>query len=334
MVRRSFTSIRETASKPPSPPPKGGSGLFSNFLRRKKKASGDSGPPPPPPKEGHALPMGLSYSQPSPSTGYLERPVRHKRSHSFSDFALISRALDSEELVLVEAQKEPPPLPRKEASTVQYHTLPAKGKWSHEIAHPNDPIARAQRRRELQLQKEKDEREALEAEARRQERIKRKKEEILRQEIEDEKKRKAETEEEIRRITAERKRKEQFEREEEERKTRELEERKRLARDRRLEEHRRLEHWRIEQSKKEQEAARQLQMARRQEEAERKNKIQLAEAKVKKPKGESDLTGWVTVLGSDSLSWKRRFYKFTVNSVSFYRDSSVGSFFKTVLQHH
>jgi len=319
MIRRSFTATYAPEIKPPHIPavpplPKGGS-LFANLLRRKKKT--DDGieelerglPPPTPPKDKNLFPQPVSLSHSSPLPSAVNHPIRRQRSRSMSDFTVVSHVRGSDEVVIEPEQDE----------RSNSYTLPLRGKWSQEGALPRDPAARARRRRELQLQREREERDALEEETERQKIMKREKDAFLREEMEEEAHRKAEVEQEIRRITAERRRREQLEREEDERRRQALEERKKQDRERRLEEHRRLEEWRKEQTKRGEVAARQAEDSKRREEAERKKKIQQAEAKVKESKGESELTGWITVLSKDSLSWKRRFYKFVGNTIFLYR---------------
>ncbi|KIM44913.1 hypothetical protein M413DRAFT_442886 [Hebeloma cylindrosporum] len=317
MARRSFTAtyapnVQPPTYVPPVPPLPKGVNLFQSFLRRKKKGSTDdpnenSAPPTPPKDKGGPQPISVSLSAPVPS-----RPaVRRQRSRSMSDFAVISHEHDE---LIVEPEE---PFHQGDHSESYISTL--RSKWSQDATLSSDPAERARRRRELQLRMEQEEQQALEEETERQRRIKQEKEELLQKEQEEENRRKVEVEEEIRRVTFERRRREQQEKEEEERKKVELEERKRLDRERRLEEHRRLEEWRKEQKKRADAAAREAERVRLQEEAERKQKIKEAEAKVKRTKGEANQTGWITILGSDSISWKRRYYKFVGNSIYLYR---------------
>lgn len=322
--RKSFTAIYAPevdlhADSSPVPPLPKGSNLFSKFLRRKKNATMDTTmediPPPTPPKDVKPFnphPISLTRSL-SPSPHPI---IRHQRSLSMSDFAVISHVHDNEVR---------PDMGRRENDfQINCFTLPLKGKWSQDSALPSDPVERAQRRREMKLQREKEEKEALREEAERQQRLKMEKDELLQQEMEEEAKRKYEVDQEIRRITAERRRKEQLEKAVEERRRRELETRKRLDRERRLEEHRRLEEWRKEQARKEEIAARRAAETRKKEETERKRKIQQVEARVKNG-AESDMTGWITILNKDSLSWKRRFYKVTGSTLSLYRSPKVNT---------
>ncbi|CAA7269283.1 unnamed protein product [Cyclocybe aegerita] len=332
MVRRSFTATYAPGVQPPSvvppvpPLPKGS--LFTHLLRRKKRSDDspdaeDGLPPPTPPKDNGVFqtpqPVAVSYSQPPPPLPPMDRAVRRQRSHSMSEFAVISHNYverHSDDIVVVEpAEKER----THNKEPTQLYRIPLRGKWSNETTLPSDPAERVQRRRELQKHREREEREALEEEEARQRQLKLQKEALARQEREEEQRRKEQVEAEIRRITAERRRREQVERDEDERKHRELEERKRLDRDRRMEEHRRLEIWRLEQARNAEEAARKAQEARRLEEAERRRKIQQAEAKITQTKTQTALTGWVTILAQDSLSWKRRWYKFVGTTMFLHR---------------
>ena len=327
MARRSFTATYAPNVQPPTyvtsvPPPSRGANLFHSFLRRKKKAGSTDdhnenlAPPIPPKDKGqHGLQsVSLSHSMPSPAVA-SGAGVRRQRSRSMSDFAVISHVHDE---IILEPEE---PFHQQEQSESYISTL--RSKWSQDAALPGDPAERARRRRELQLRMEQEEEQALEEETERQRRIKQEKDEFLRREQEEEYRRKMEVDEEIRRVTLERRRREQQEKEEDERKTIELEERKRLDRERRLEEHRRLEEWRKEQKKMAEAAAREAERTRLQEEAERKRKIKEAEAKVKQAKGEANQTGWITILGSDSISWKRRYYKFVGSSIHLYRSPKV-----------
>lgn len=325
MGRHSFTAtyapgMQPPTTVPPVPPlPKGGS-MFTNLLRRKKRTDDsydamDDLPPPTPPKDKGVHQVAQSYSLPTGPSG-RNQPLRHHRSHSLSDFAIISHVRGSDD-VIVE--------PERRYEPHQAFTLRPSGKWSHEL--PSDPAERARRRREAQLQREREEQDALEEEAERQRQLRLQKEEFAQQEREEEARRKVETEREIRRITAERRRREMLEKEEEERKRQEAEERRRIDRERRLEEHRRLEEWRQEQARRGEMAVRQAEETKRREEAERKRKIQQAAAKLKRAKEDSDLTGWITVQTADSLSWKRRFYKFVGSKVYLYRSPQVRNLF-------
>ncbi|KAF9478270.1 hypothetical protein BDN70DRAFT_880130 [Pholiota conissans] len=317
MARRSFTAtyvpeMQPPTTIPPLPPlPKGGS-MFTNLLRRKKRTDDsyddmDDVPPPTPPKDKGVHQVTQSYSLPSGSST-RNQPLRHHRSRSLSDYAVISHVRGSDEVFIEPERKYEP---------YQAFSLRPSGKWSNEL--PHDPEERARRRREAQLHREREEQEAIEEEAQRQRQLKLQKEEFEKQEKEEEGRRKVEVEREIRRITAERRRREMLEKEEEERKRQELEERKRIDRERRVEEHRRLEEWRKEQVRRGEIVARQAEETKRREEAERTKKIQQAAAKLKRAKEDSDLTGWITIQTADSLSWKRRFYKFVGNTVYLYR---------------
>lgn len=324
---------RIASSRPYSP--FGPKAFFGNLLKRRKKTKSlenmhEERPPPIPPKFPFAPPKDKASYYPSQSMGFAlpQSPepfriseeggvLRHKRSRSLSDFAAISHTSEAEGGAL----KGPEPI---------YQPVPLKGKWAPLPTIPNDPTERARRRREFQLKREQEEREAREAEMRRQERIKIEKEALLREEAEDERRRKEEVEKEIRRVKEEKKRREIMEREEEERNRQEFEERKRLNRDRRMEEHRRLEQWREEQARKSEAAARQSEAVKRSEEMERKRRIQDAAVKFQRVREESELTGWLTMLNEESLAWKRRYYRFVESTVFLYRDkvSIVGLSFR------
>jgi len=217
-----------------------------------------------------------------------------------------------------------PKPPRKEYHPEILYSLPLRGKWAlTESSVIMDPAERTRRRIVAQKQRDLEEKEASMREEERQAAIKREKELFLKQEEEAETERRRSVEEEIKRITAERRRKEELDKEDERRRQWESEERKRLDRKRRMEEHKRLEEWRKEQTRMAGEAALREERLKKQEEEERKKKILLEEAKVKQSakagQGESLLSGWVTVQSDQSLSWKRRYYKFIKDTVQFYR---------------
>lgn len=322
--------MQPPATIPPVPQTHKGGSLFTSLLRRKKKGSDGSYdgietdlPPPTPPKDISRFvspPVALSHSLPAGRT-VKNTPMRHRRSRSLSEFAVISHVRDSSEEVVVELEDYQT---SAQPERYQTFTLRPSGKWSHDVS--SDPAERARRRRERVLQREREEQEALEAEAERQRQLKQQKEEFERTEKEEEAQRKADIEREVRRITAERRRRELLEKEEDERKHQELEERKRADRERRLEEHRRADEWRMAQARKGEMAARQAAEVKRQEEAERKRRIHQAAVKVKHTKEELELTGWITVQSADSLSWKRRYYKFADNTVYLYRSPEVRLF--------
>jgi len=331
-VRRSVSE--SYPSTPPPPPPQAikSNTLFSHFLRRKKKQDepfDNSLPPPAPPKDKGKF----SVQQPHHHHMSTQALVSHRsavaqdisqrsRANSLSEFAVISRSSSPDEVIMEPSSPTAAETPAPQPTFG--HSLPLRGKWTPETSLIVDPAERARRRAEAQRQREIEEEEAIQQETKRQAQLKLEKQKVLRQEMEEEEQRRASLEGELRRITAERRRKDEVEREEEERKRQELEDRKRVDRERRLEEHRRLEEWRKKQARLVNEAAQRAEEARRQEEAERKKRIQLVEAKVRSnAKAESLVTGWVTMQTSDSLVWKRRFFKFIGSTVFFYRSPKV-----------
>ena len=298
-----------------------GTNLFK-LLRRKKKRDDSPGetesslPPQTPPKDdGHPRihPMLATRSDIRPSG--TEKILQHQRSRSMSDLVVRS-SVDT--------------IPANDDSHLQHSAqlrpLPLRGKWANKGAILADPVERACQRRELQLQKEREEQALVKEEAERQRRLKLEKESILRKEKEEEARRLAEVEQEISRIRLERRRREQLEKEEEEQQRRGLEDRKHRDRKRRLEEHQRLEEWRKQQAQKLEAAAQQAAEIQRREEAKRRDKIQLAEALVKQTKGERELTGWTTMQNRDEVSWRRRYFKFVENTMLLYRSAEVSVF--------
>ena len=308
------------------PPIAKSTSLFSNFVRRKKKSEDGiredvDVPPPIPPKDKreyatthlHMPPQDISDH--SPATVEPMPIPRRRRTGSLSEYAVISHSNSADE-VLVEPSQS---VGAQNAVVVQ--SLPLRSKRDAQVL---DPVERAQRRLEAQQRREMELEIAFREEAERQAELRRRKEQFLKDEQEAEAQRRVSLENELGRITAERRRKALLEHEEETRRQRELEERRRLEKERRLEEHRRLEAWRREQAKMADEAAQRDKELRRHMEDERRRKIQIAEAKVKRNKHmDSMLTGWVTMQTSDSLFWKRRFFKFVGTAVHFYRSPKV-----------
>ena len=283
---------------PPSVPVKGG-GLISSILRRKKKGSRHFdepstrphwNAPPIPPKEEARLVRQRSQSL----TG-----VSHGRASPDS--------LNSEELRA-----------KTHASEDYFHQLHSR--WAKEGVLALDADERARRREELQQQRKEEQQRALEEEAERQRQLKWERQQFMQQEQEEEELRKRETEAEIRRIAQGRRQKEIREKEEEERKRQELEERKRQDRERRLEEHRKLEHWRKEQVRKAEMDARKAEAARRQGEIDRQQKIKQAEAELAQSQ---EWCGWVSLLTSETLTWRRRYFKMDRGTMVLYRNINV-----------
>ncbi|KAF5316517.1 hypothetical protein D9619_006165 [Psilocybe cf. subviscida] len=334
MPRMSFGAIYAPDVQPPGavPPvpalPKGIS-IITSLLRRKRGATnrtddgyddyrGSELPPPTPPKDrGGFHVQAIQYTHSAPGQHHHHSALRHQRSHSMSDFAVISH----DELVVED---------------LSYLTLqrPTGGKWA--AAAPvnalDSPEERARKRREMKARREREEREAQAQEEERLRLIREEKERARMEEIEDEMRKKLEAEDEMRRIARDKRRKEQMEREEEERKQREMEERRRRERERRQEEHRRMEEWRMEQARREEIAIRQAEETKRREEQAWMKRIQEAETKAKRTKEESALTGWITIQNNESLAWKRRFYKFSGGTVTLVRSPEDTSTFLEKLE--
>lgn len=327
-VRRSVSEAH-TQPLPTAPPMAKSPSMLSNFIRRKKKTEDsyeeteNAGPPPTPPKDKGKFTQLQPFYQHievnySPYTAEIRPVPQRERTGSVSEFAVISHASSSDGIISK-------PTHTQHDNNPMVQSLPLRGKWAPDI---QDPTERARRRREAQRMREIEEAEVIREEAERQAELKRRKDELRREEAEEEARRRASLENELRRIAEERKRKERLEKEEEERKKREFEERKRLDRERRLEEHRRLEEWRREQARLASEAARRAEDTRRHEEEERRKKIRIAEAKVKRSSNaDTLLTGWMTIQTNDSLFWKRRFYKFTGSTLFFCKNPKVLSRF-------
>lgn len=300
--------------------------MFSNLLRRKKMPDEESHeaedlPPTPPPKDSdHTVHMTLHqhiYTGISTHNHPVAEPMsipRRQRTDSLSEFAVISHSNSSDE-VLVE------PARVTGARKPIIRSLPLRRKRDPELL---DPAARAQRRLEAQRQREMEMENERRKEAEHQAERRRQKEQLLKEDEEAEALRKASLEDELRRVKAERRRKALLEQQQETQRHCELEERKRLDKERRMEEHKKLDEWRREQATMADEMAQREKELRKQVEIERRRRIQVAEAKIKRNKHvDSMLTGWVTMQTGDSLFWKRRFFKFVGTTIHLYRSSKV-----------
>jgi hypothetical protein len=293
--------------------------VFSSFLRRKKKPEdglykNEDVPPPTPPKDNgkHTVQPMVHLRHITSQAPAAAEPVPIPRIRSLSEFAVISHSNSIDEVLVDDSTSTHKPV---------VQSKPLRSKWDREVLNPTE---RVRRRLEAQQQREMEKETSLREEAERQAELKRRKEQFLQEEQEAEAQRRALLEDELRRITAERSRKILLEHEAEARRQRELEERKRLDKERRLEEHSRLERWREEQARMADELAQREKDERRRMEDERRRKIQVAEAKIKRNKHvDSMLTGWVTIQTSDSLFWKRRFFKFVGTMVQFHKSPKV-----------
>lgn len=303
---------------------KGGS--FFKLLSRKKKKDDFLGemesslPPQTPPKDSANVTI-----HPMLVTGSdirfprMDKILHHQRSRSMLDLSsVVFRSPDFEDIT-VAPENHPS---HHVQDSAQFHPLPLRGKWVRK-GGISDPEERARLRRDLQLQKEREEQVLVKEETERQRRLKLEKEMVLHQEKEEEAQRLAELAQEISRLRLERRRLEQSEKEEEEQQRRKLEDRKQRDRKRRMEEHQRAEEWRRQRAEKSEAAAREAAEVQRREEAKRKYKIQLAEAEVKQKKGEKDLTGWITMQNRDEVLWKRRYFKFVATTILLYRSAEV-----------
>ncbi|KAJ7583681.1 hypothetical protein C8J56DRAFT_954690 [Mycena floridula] len=319
-IRRSFSETYAPNS-PTATPPKSSGSMFSSFLRRKAPPKvtdipQDSSPPPPPKDKGifgsgrkpayrhTTLPTSMSSIQ-------IDKPlpVSKQSRNSFMDFGVISDSPSSDDDVVV----VPPP------SQAGPSSLSARipSKWVTESIVVGDPAERARRRQEAQRQREIEEEQAIQEEKDRQARIKLRHEELKRQELRQEADRRSMLEREIERVKSERRRKEQREKEEEEMKRVELAMKKADERLKRQQTHAELEDWRKAQQKAAEEAAKRDEALARQEKLEREKRIKQIEAKVKS--GKESQQGWVSVQGSDSMYWRRRYYKFSGTTMYLYK---------------
>jgi hypothetical protein len=350
--RSSTTSpvgIPMAQSKIPTP---SRSNVFSNFMRRKKVPAFDSqqdadGPesrmPPVPPKDKGkaALRIAVGHSHhdnpnfdashdllsripghatlddvpsiPSPSSAEFEHVP--EPSHRFSPW----KELAEEEVAFAPARSSTPKNSRDGPDTSR-----SSNKWSRsEQSLVFDPKERARRRIEAQRKKEAEQEVIMREEAARQERLQQKRQRIQQQEMEEDERRRALAADDAKRVAALRAQKANEMREAEERKSRELQARKIAEKERRREESRISEEWRREQAQRAEEATRRTQAMQRLAEEERRNKIWAVETKVKTAKADDLRSGWLTVQTNESLTWRRRFYRFNGPAMLFYRNAEV-----------
>lgn len=331
-------SASESIAYPAPPPISSKTGSFSHFLRRKKFGGiDDSTPPPPtPPKDPQVFsPQFSPQSQPrshhredSSDGAYLAYHSHHHdydntqvhdnihdssrgRGNIISDVIHITR--EESDMVVIEPQRLPTAL---------------EAKWANEPYKIADPAERARRRIEAKRQKEEEERQAVEEEAERQRLLKLRKQATLEKEMEEECLRKAMLEKEVKEATAARMRRERQMEEEEEIRAREAAEKKRVDKERRTEEVRRLEEWRTEKQRRSEEMVRRKEEEIETQEKERKARVKMVEAKIRKDSTTEMMTGWVTVQTSDALAlmWRRRFFKFVGSTMYFYPSPKVDEF--------
>lgn len=309
-------------------------GPFSHFLRRKKTSVEDALPPPTPPKDMPFAPQAsppnvpphtredsselayYGYHSPKNSADYHQghdytQGSRPRRS-SVSDVIHITH--DESDMVVIEPQRPPTML---------------ETKWATEPFMITDSAERARRRSEARRQQAEEDRKAVQEEEERQRKLKLKKQAIMEQEREDDFLRKVQLNKELRDATAERIRREREIKEEEQARAWEAAEKKRIDKERKAEEARKLEQWRAEEQKKSQELLKRQEEEIQRKERERKARVKIIEAKIRKSSATELMTGWVTVQTSDALilTWKRRYFKFVGSKMSLYRTPKVRMFF-------
>ncbi|KIM74679.1 hypothetical protein PILCRDRAFT_698858 [Piloderma croceum F 1598] len=194
-------------------------------------------------------------------------------------------------------------------------------KWAAEPFMITDSAERARRRSEARRQQAEEDRKAVQEEEERQRKLKLKKQAIMEQEREDDFLRKVQLDKELRDAAAERMRREREIKEEEQARAWEVAEKKRIDKERKAEEARKLEQWRVEEQKKSQELLKRQEGEIQRKEMERKARVKIIEAKIRKSSAAELMTGWVTVQTSDALilTWKRRYFKFVGSKMFLYR---------------
>lgn len=301
---------------------------FSHFLRRKKPSVEDALPPPTPPKDTptfvaqSAMPRRRGdpselpyyvYHLPKDSTDYNHNPDYiqgsnvQTRSSVGSDVVHITH--DDSDTVVIEPQRP----------------TALEAKWRAEPFAITDPAERARRRTEAKKHQEEQERRAIEEEKERQRVHKLNKQAIMEREREEEFLRKVQLDKELRDATTERGRRERALKEEEETRAWQANEKKRIDKERKAEEARKLEEWRVGEQRRSEELMRRKGEEIQRKEKERKARVKVIEAKIRKGSTTEMVTGWVTVQTSDTLTlmWRRRYFKFVGSQMFLYRTPKV-----------
>ncbi|KAF8623922.1 hypothetical protein AX17_007250 [Amanita inopinata Kibby_2008] len=296
---------------------------ITNILRRKRiheptfiDVKGKAPPPPPPKAKVHTRPpyppwqvpmhmdpLDLHTAGTASNNGKREIQAVSEISHTYS------QASD-------EGNDMPTPVGSSSPKTRSPY-MPLQGKWV--AAMVGDPAERARLRLQAQVDRQREEEQAIEEERHRQAELKQMKEEALKQSLEEEAQRKRLLEEELKHAAAERRRKERIEEAEEERLRGFLELRKRVEKERRLEERQKMEKWRREQISIEEKARRLSQEAKMQQAEERMKQIHLAQARLGQDMGQK--LGWVTIQTNELLVWKRRYFRLHGNTIYLYRNA-------------
>jgi len=205
------------------------------------------------------------------------------------------------------------------SSTLQSLHIPLRGKWAGTMM--TDPAERARVRLQAQLVRQREEKEAMEDEQRRQADKERRKQDAIERELEDEARRKALLEEDLKRATAERRRREHMEKAAEERLRRLHELRRRVEKEKRLEEYHKTEQWRKEQLWLQEKARRESEEIKLRSLEERRERINQAQARLRQHATLNH--GWATIQTTESVVWKRRFFKLDDGKLCLYRDAKV-----------
>lgn len=205
------------------------------------------------------------------------------------------------------------------SGTLQVLHIPLRGKWAGTMT--TDPGERARVRLQAQLDRLREEEQAMEDEQRRQADKERRKQEAIERELEDEAQRRALLEEDLKRATAERRRREYIEEAAEERSRRLHELRRRVEKEKRLEEYHKMEQWRKEQLWLQEKARRESEEIKLRSLDERKQRISQVQARLRQHATLNH--GWVTIQTTESVVWKRRFFKLNDGKLCLHRDAKV-----------
>ncbi|KAH7912699.1 hypothetical protein BJ138DRAFT_1112079 [Hygrophoropsis aurantiaca] len=267
-------------------------------LRRKFRKNAhvdvdDNLPPPPPPKDTvHYRSLSGPDTTPTPiSTVAVENFGKHDTSH----YAVVEVSIQPQYISSSLPQQTPPRVPAKRR--VQGLPVPSLS-----------PEEKAQRRRAAARQRELDEQAALREEQERQLLRKAEKEEQERRDRADEAHRKAVLEEQLRQAAIRKAREDEEARYEEENRVANLRARKQADKERRIQYTKDLERWRAEQIQRVESQESEKEESRRRSGEERRARIEKMTGEVFRDDGA--LCGWVTIQWPESVTWKRRYYKF------------------------
>lgn len=290
-------------------------------------------PPPTPPKDWKSKPLPMPSDPGVSVTNSEDRDRQPASDTNPSQFVSRRRALSRSELAYISDGYGND----VEEAVINPDGSESLDKWRgrSQFAQPRptprflSPEEKARIRLELHKQKEIEDQAARREETKRQLRLQKRKEEMLRQEQIEDDQRLARIEEEKQRALSERARRELQVQLEEESKLREIELRRQQEKQRRAEQARRIEAERLEAEKRAAEVVKRREEQRRLSEENKRIRMKEIQREFSRKSGDSVvlLAGNITVQTSTSISWKRRFFELKGDGLYFYRDSRVRAHF-------